>query len=189
MIPLGRVSATAVAVAAAHLQALLGLNALVLPPRPDPAHCHSPTRGQYDAGLILRELSDQPNPGPLRLGIIGHDLCLSFLTFVFGEAQLGGRAAVVSLHRLWKLEDGSPAPRAQVLERLAKVSLHETAHLLGLAHCRDGGCLMRFSGGLADLDRLGLQFCPACQRQLTLARQRLRADPDRVPAAPGPGPA
>lgn len=189
VIPLGRVSATAVAVAAAHLQALLGLNALVLPPLPDPAHCHSPTRDQYDAGLILRELSAGPSPGPLRLGIISHDLCLSFLTFVFGEAQLGGRAAVVSLHRLWRLEDGSPAPRAQGLERLAKVALHETAHVLGLPHCRAPGCLMRFAGGLTELDRLGLEFCSGCQRQLALARLRLHPESDQAPARPGPGPA
>ena len=187
VIPLGRVSATALAVVAAHLQALLELNALVLPARPDPRHCLSPTRGQYVAGLILRDLSAEPAPLPLRLGIIGHDLCLTFLTFVFGEAQLGGQAAVVSLHRLWRSEDGVRAPRTQVLERLAKVSLHETAHLLGLAHCRATGCLMRFSGGLAELDRLDLEFCPACQRQLALARLGRRAERPRAPEGPGLG--
>ena len=187
VIPLGRVSATATAVAAANLQAMLGLNALVLPARPLPEHCLAPSRGQYDAGLILLELGPGATPGPLRLGLISHDLCLPFLTFVFGEAQLGGSAAVVSLHRLWNQEDGTRAPRAQVLERLAKISLHETAHVLGLAHCRAPGCLMRFSGDLAGLDRLDLGFCPACQRQLATARLKISRDRGRAPIAAGPG--
>lgn len=188
MVPLGRVSATAAAVVAANLQALLGLNTLVVRPWPEPSPCLVPTRGQYDASLILRELAPEGEPGALRLGLINHDLCLSFLTFVFGEAQLGGRAAVVSLHRLQDLDDGSRAPQALFLERLAKVGLHETAHVLGLPHCRAPGCLMRFSGGLAELDRLGLEFCPACQGRLAVGRARIRRGEVRAPFGSGTGP-
>ena len=187
MVPLGRVSATAAAVVAANLQALLGLNTLVVRPWPEPSPCLVPTRGQYDASLILRELAPEGESGALRLGLINHDLCLSFLTFVFGEAQLGGRAAVVSLHRLQDLDDGSRAPQALFLGRLAKVGLHETAHVLDLPHCRAPGCLMRFSGGLAELDRLGLEFCPACQSRLAVGRARIRRGEVRAPAGAGPG--
>ncbi|MFH1060085.1 MAG: zinc metallopeptidase [Pseudomonadota bacterium] len=181
VVPLGRVSATAVSVAAANLQALFGLDAMVAPARPAPEHCLAPTRGQYDASLILLDLAQDAAPDsaqnaagpPLRLGITALDLCLPFLTYVFGEAQLGGRAAVVSLHRLRDRDDGVRAPRALMLERLAKLALHETAHILGLPHCQAPGCLMRFSGGLPDLDRLDLALCPSCEPRLTAARQAL----------------
>lgn len=84
----------------------------------------------------------------------------------------GGRAAVMSLHRLSEGagEGGGRAPRHMMLERAAKVGLHEVAHVLGLEHCRTAGCLMRFSAGLTILDRLKMGFCPACQRDLTRRR-------------------
>lgn len=173
VVPLGRVSATAASVAAANLQALFLMDAIVAPAWPQPEHCLAPSRGQYDAGRILLDLAQGEAGPPLRLGITAADLCLPFLTYVFGEAQLGGRAAVVSLHRLRLMENGTRAPRALLLERLAKLALHETAHILGLAHCQTPGCLMRFSGGLAELDRLDLELCPSCRPQLTVARLAL----------------
>ena len=186
VVPLGRVSGTATAVAAANLQAILGLDALVAPARPLPGHCLAPSRGQYDAGRLLLELAGEGAPPPLRLGLTASDLCLPFLTHVFGEAQLGGRAAVVSLRRLGRQEDGSRAPRDLLLERVAKVALHETAHILGLTHCRGAQCLMRFSGGLAELDRLDLAFCPACRWRLEAARRELRGVSGPARAEPAP---
>lgn len=165
VIPLGRVNSTAAQVVAANLQALLELDALVKEPRPEPEHALVPARGQYDAGLILKELAG-PEGTPLRLGLMAKDLCVPFLTYVLGESQLGGRAAVMSLHRLSEGEGGGRAPRHLMLERAAKVGLHEIAHVLGLEHCRTAGCLMRFSAGLASLDRLNLGFCLACRREL-----------------------
>lgn len=165
VVPLGRVNSTAAQVVAANLQALLELDAMVVGPWPEPAQALVPARGQYDAGIILQDLAT-PQGGALRLGILGKDLCVPFLTYVLGESQLGGRAAVMSLHRLSEGEGGGRAPRHLMLERAAKVGLHEIAHVMGLEHCRTAGCLMRFSAGLATLDRLNMGFCPACRRDL-----------------------
>lgn len=172
VVPLGRVNSTAAQVVAANLQALLDLDALVIEPRPEPAQALVVARGQYDAGIILRELAAPPGDS-LRLGLLSKDLCVPFLTYVLGESQLGGRAAVMSLHRLGEGEGGGRAPRHLMLERAAKVGLHEVAHVLGLEHCRTAGCLMRFSAGLTSLDRLKMGFCPACQRDLTRLRMEL----------------
>ncbi|MCB2225066.1 MAG: archaemetzincin [Desulfarculaceae bacterium] len=171
VVPLGAVNQTAAAVVAANLQAILGLDADLAPPAPEPEHALVPARGQYDASLILQELAQRPTPPPLCLGLTRHDLCLPFLSHVFGEAQLEGRAAVVSLHRLGQGEGSQPVPRALLLERAAKVALHESAHLLGLTHCRAPRCLMNFSAGLDKLDRLELSLCPTCRGQA--ARKRL----------------
>ncbi|MCF8071464.1 MAG: archaemetzincin [Desulfarculaceae bacterium] len=176
VVPLGPVNQTAVAVVAANLQAILELNADVAPEDPPPEYALAPARGQYDASLILQKLAAHPGPHPLRLGLTHRDLCLPFLSHVFGEAQLEGRAAVVSLHRLGEAAGAPSAPNSLLLERIAKVALHETAHLLGLVHCRSPRCLMNFSAGLASLDRLDISLCPVCREQA--ARQR-RMLPDR----------
>lgn len=187
VVPLGRVNQTAAAVAAANLQAQFGLSAAVAEPWPEPDYALVPARGQYDAGPILLALADGGSGFPLRLGLIGGDLCLPFLSYVLGEAQLEGRAAVVSLHRLQEAAPGGESSRSVMLERLAKIALHEMAHVLGLVHCREPGCLMNFSQGLSALDRLGLKFCVACQSSLVQGRLRLMADVARAPAEPEPG--
>jgi archaemetzincin len=173
VVPLGRVSQTAVAVAAANLQAQFGLDSSVTKPWPEPDYALAPGRGQYDAGPILLALAGDGRGPPLRLGLTRHDLCLPFLTHVFGEAQLGGRAAVVSLYRLQGSEQGGRASRSLLLDRLAKIALHEMGHVLGLVHCRLPRCLMNFSQGLANLDQLELRLCPACQSQLVHLRLKL----------------
>ncbi|MCB2191906.1 MAG: hypothetical protein KQI62_10090 [Deltaproteobacteria bacterium] len=169
VVPLGRVNSTAAQVVAANLQALLALNAIVTPALPEPSQALLAARGQYDAGIILQDLAGSQE-APLRLGLLDKDLCVPFLTYVLGESQLGGRAAVMSLHRLKQGEGGGRAQRHVMLERAAKVGLHEIAHVMGLEHCRTAGCLMRFSAGLTSLDRLNLGFCPACERDLDRLR-------------------
>ena len=182
VVPLGRVDPLALEVAAANLQSILELPADILAPWPEPSQALMAERGQYNAGPILKALAaDLPAP-LLRLGLMGADLCLPILTFVFGEAQLGGRAAVVSYHRL---DSGIPAEsgsRDLRYERLAKITVHETAHLLGLAHCRAPGCLMRFSQSLEQLDTLSALFCDQCSYELARARRVLEAALE----APGP---
>ncbi|MGD8563079.1 MAG: hypothetical protein PVG03_11100 [Desulfarculaceae bacterium] len=173
VIPLGRVNQTALAVVAAHLQAFFSLNSLVTEPRPEPDYALIPARGQYDAYAILQQLSQANGPRPISLGVVSVDLCLPFLSHVFGEALMGSQAAIISLHRLMLQENGAPAPRDLCLERLAKVALHEVAHLLGLSHCEQVRCLMRFSESLTSLDRVGLSLCRRCERLLNTARKRL----------------
>ena len=68
------------------------------------------------------------------------DLFIPVLTFVYGEAQLGGRAAVVSTARL-AVEQGRHDP-ALVAERIVKECVHELGHTFGLLHCDTPGCVM-----------------------------------------------
>ncbi|MCP4748116.1 MAG: hypothetical protein GY874_18575 [Desulfobacteraceae bacterium] len=82
------------------------------------------------------------------------------MTHVYGESQLGGRAAVVSLSRLLHAD-----PQV-TFQRIAKICLHEVGHLLGLEHCREIGCLMRFSKQLDQLDELFSGFCSACEYEI-----------------------
>ena len=129
IIPIGRVEALAVSVVAANLQTLMGLNAATLPSQPEPEYAYLPLRSQYAAGQIIKEIESIDGGARFKLGIVQCDLCTPILKFVFGESQLGGTAAVISVHRL---VDKDPA---RMYLRAAKIGLHETGHLLGIGHC------------------------------------------------------
>ena len=159
IIPFGNVDRLILSVVAAHLQAFLGLNADIEPVKENPRFAFISGRRQYDATRILGKLGREPKSS-LQLGIIADDLCTPILTFVYGESQLGGKAAVVSVYRLKHYN------RQITCERAAKISLHEVGHLLGIGHCWQNFCLMRFCGNLDDLDRLPLTFCSTCEYEI-----------------------
>lgn len=170
IVPLGRVDELVVEVVAANLQAVLGLWARVCPPLPVPAYANLAQRGQFDAGPILKDLATRKPGAPLQLGLCEFDLCVPILTFVYGESQVGGRAGVVSLHRLL---DRS---QSRYFERAAKITIHEIGHVLGLGHCWDIKCLMHFSRNLEQLDSLPVSLCPNCAYEAARLRQALFAE-------------
>jgi archaemetzincin len=61
----------------------------------DPEAAFDSSRGQYRASFLLKALlnDQQEEPAERILGVTGVDLFTPVLTYVFGEAQLGGRAA------------------------------------------------------------------------------------------------
>ena len=166
LIPLGRIDQLAVSIIAANLQAILGLNSDVSAPRPNPEYALLPQRQQFDALKIIKELSRETHGAPFKLGVTALDICTPILTFVYGESQLGGKIALISLNRL---QGGSPE---SVYERAAKIGVHEVGHILGLEHCWEVRCLMHFSRNLEQLDSLPLQFCSACEFETA---RRIRA--------------
>jgi archaemetzincin len=161
IVPFGVVDKLAVSVVAANLQTIMGLNAATLRPHPDPEFAYLTLRSQYAAGEIIKELAIVEHGSRFKLGIVECDLCTPILKFVFGESQLGGKAAVISLHRL---KGEKPA---RTYERVAKIGLHETGHLLGIGHCRTHDCLMVFAATIEKLDALPLRFCDACRYEIS----------------------
>ena len=179
VVPLGPPHEVANAVAAAHLNSIMGFTSRVVPGRDLPDQAYLAPRRQYDAERVTRRLAEDKPPHLLRMGITDMDLCLTTFTFVYGEASLGGWVAVVSLHRLRPGPDGQPADRPLLYQRLAKVVCHEAGHALGLIHCLEPKCLMRFAGDLGALDGQALAFCPACRRELAqIISQTSASQPD-----------
>jgi archaemetzincin len=163
VIPLGDAPPVAAKVVAAHLREYFGLDSEVAPAQPHPSYAHDPVRDQYNAGLIVARMEEAVAAGPHKaLGVFGGDLFVPILSHVFGEARLGGACGLVSLYRLQRNQDGSPAQHAVWLERAAKVALHEIGHVLGLPHCQDERCLMRFCSTMEELDRQPLALCRYC---------------------------
>jgi archaemetzincin len=97
-----------------------------------------------------------------RIGVVDVDLFIPVLTFVFGEAQLGGPAAVVSTHRLTNTFYGLPRDDDLMLRRLEKEIIHELGHTFGLYHCHQFECVMRSSTYVEEIDMKRAHPCPAC---------------------------
>lgn len=128
--------------------------------------------GQCHSTAILRKLMDlptSPSPNTVVLGVTRADLYVPILSFVFGEAQLDGGAAVISSFRLREEFYGLPSDYARLEERLLKEALHEIGHTRGLRHCDDWRCVMSSSHRVERVDLKESEFCPTCWAQLRRA--------------------
>lgn len=136
-------------------------------------------RRQYHSTRILDHLAKRVPPGTLKIiGIVSVDLFIPILTHVYGEAQLGGVAAVVSTFRL--LEPLGPVKaRSDLANRIGKEAAHELGHTFKLRHCPNSNCIMHYCRSLRDVDMKALKLCQYCRVLLDdekkrLAKQRLR---------------
>lgn len=137
------------------------------PPRFDPEIAYDASRGQYNSRALLRQLlTEAPTPGDRVLGVTTLDLFIPVLTYVFGEAQLGGPVAIVSLHRLNTTMYGLPPNDALLYDRLVKEAVHELGHTFHLLHCRDQLCVMASSTYVEGIDLKTAQFCERCRAAL-----------------------
>lgn len=161
--PVGVVDETLLSEVREDLGVSLRIRVKVLPPMPIPEGSFEGSRNQYHSTKILREMVREiPADAAKLLGLIDKDLCIPILTFVFGEAQLGGPASIVSLARLRQEFHGLPPDRGILYERLYKECLHELGHNYGLVHCSDRDCAMYLSNTVVDVDRKKAAYCRSC---------------------------
>jgi len=142
----------------------------VRPDRLDVAFARDRFRNQYYSTAILQAMQPLAEPGARLLAVTSVDLYVPVLTFVFGEAQLTGHCAVVSLYRLRDEFYGLPAREDLMRERLVKEAIHELGHTFGLRHCDDWRCVMTSSHAVERLDVKGAEFCGTCGRVVAEAR-------------------
>ena len=149
------------------IQHELGWDARLLPEMGDPEGAYDARRGQYNSTLLLHLLEDSfdTRSGPV-LGVAHVDLFIPILTFVFGEAMLGGPAAVVSVHRLRPEFYGLPPDPDLLNQRLATEAIHELGHTCGLTHCTDYTCAMHASHSADEIDIKGPGLCLPCLHRL-----------------------
>jgi archaemetzincin len=128
-----------------------------------PTDAYDPRRQQHSSTRILKWLLDRrpPHAGKV-VGITDVDLFIPILTFVYGEAQLGGAAAVVSTARL-AADNGIRAGADPLAARLTKEYIHELGHTFGLLHCARPTCVMARSVNLVQVDAKDGTLCHDCR--------------------------
>jgi archaemetzincin len=123
-------------------------------------------RGQYLTSLLLAVLSPLSHSGDRVLEVVDVDIFAPGLNFVFGQADIAGRRALISLKRLKQEFYGLHRDEDLFLQRALKEAVHELGRTYGLGHCPDPSCVMHFSNSLPDTDLKGRNFCSFCQEKI-----------------------
>lgn len=153
--------------------ATFGIHARVFHHADRPNHAFDPKRGQHSSTVILKWLVERHHTGRRVVAITDVDLFIPVLTFVYGEAQLGGQAAVVSTARLALSADGR-VTQAVATDRLVKECVHELGHCFGLLHCAASTCVMARSVNLVEVDSKTPALCDTCEARLRELRKKDR---------------
>jgi archaemetzincin len=133
----------------------------------DPTFAYHRERQQYHSSEILQAMRDRLQPDSWKiLGVAEVDLYIPILTFVFGEAQMGGPCALISAHRLRQEFYGLPTDPATLYQRLLKEAVHEIGHTLELTHCEDYQCAMAPSHAVEWIDLKEKVLCSACRSRV-----------------------
>jgi archaemetzincin len=130
--------------------------------------CHT-ERGQYHSTMIIERLAQIDTTDDVIVAVTSFDLFIPILKYVFGEAQLGGRIAVISYHRMLQPFYGLPPDTELTAARIGKTAVHEIGHTLGLTHCDDYDCVMAASHSVEWLDVKGSSLCSTCARVLSFS--------------------
>jgi archaemetzincin len=163
LLPLGEIEPVLLDTVAQGLKTALSTPCCVLGMEPLPFFAYHDDRGQYCSIDILRWLqTSRPDTDAKLLAVINYDIFNPLFTYVFGEAQLGGRLALFSTFRLRNERYGLQPNSSLLHARAAKEAVHEVAHTLGYRHCRDPECVMRVSQSVGHIDLKRLTLCPAC---------------------------
>lgn len=130
-----------------------------------------PIRRQVHSTPVLETLSILSPPEALKvLAITKLDLFIPILTHVYGEAQLGGKACILSTYRF---TDGLFPGKETFRCRIVKEALHELSHTFNLRHCRDPFCVMHYCRSMMEVDRKSNQLCRYCAVLLEDEMKRL----------------
>jgi archaemetzincin len=136
---------------------------------PEPVGSRDERRRQYSSVAFMLELARLNGEGSgggrtTILGVTERDLFIPALTFVFGQAQLNGGVALVSVARLRQEFYGLPADAQRLAARTRKEVIHELGHTLGLTHCPERTCAMSLSTSILQVDVKEDRLCEACRR-------------------------
>lgn len=169
----GRIAPEMLDEVSAGLAGIFHVSCRVEPEALEADSAYDAARGQYYSTVLLQKMAGRNHDEERHLiGVCAADLFVPVLTFVFGEAQLAGHCAVVSVHRLREEFYGLPARPELEKERLLKVATHELGHTLGLRHCTDWRCVMASAHSVERVDLKTAEFCPRCKAALPAAVPR-----------------
>ena len=148
-----------------------GLRSYVTPAQLNLDRAFDASRGQYNSTALLAQLvKTYSDTDEKKIAVVEVDLFIPVLTFVFGEAQLRGIAAVVSTHRLANPFYGLQENQTLSFDRLEKEVVHELGHTFGLFHCHQFECVMRSSTYVEEIVLKRVSLCADCSAKLETGR-------------------
>jgi archaemetzincin len=168
LLPIGGIQRTLLDDLRARIGMVFRIPCEVVQPALPAEFAYHPERGQYHSSEILAQMASLAGSRCWRLlGVTDVDLYIPILTYVFGEAQLKGRCALVSLHRLRQEFYGLPPDPELLSERLLKEAVHELGHTMELTHCDDYDCVMSSSHAVEWIDLKRPNLCSVCHARAT----------------------
>jgi archaemetzincin len=167
VVPIGAVSAPLLGAVVDRVGRTFGTRVQVRHHPIDPAPTFHPERQQYHSTELLRLLLGCADPaGGTLIGLTPVDLYIPILKYLFGEAEHGGRGAVVGFHRLREEFYGLPGDAGLLADRTVKEVLHELGHTFELTHCDDYECIMASAHAVERVDLKLERFCRRCRNAL-----------------------
>jgi archaemetzincin len=165
IVPIGGVEETLLSFLKQSISQTFKVQTRIHTPPFDLSSVYDPIRNQYNSGGLLLQLINDIPPGTSKiLGVTELDLFIPIFTFLFGEAQLNGKGALVSAHRLHNQFYGIPENEKLLKDRLLKESIHELGHTFGLIHCFTLRCVMNSSTYVEEIDQKSTDFCKLCRQ-------------------------
>ena len=133
----------------------------------DLSEFYDPGRRQYNGNELLKAVDQLDFPNSLKnIGLFNVDLFIPILTYIFGQAVLGGKSGIASLYRLNNELYGMPKDPKLLRERFKKEVIHELGHTFGLIHCHVPSCVMRSSTYVEDIDQKKPGLCIKCKNEI-----------------------
>lgn len=170
LLPVGDVDVSLLSGVSLALRKSFAVACETLPFTLDPNPFYHPERQQFHSSQILQHMQTLVRPGDWRwLAITDVDLYIPILKYVFGEAQVGGPCAVVSISRLRQEFYGLDRDHTLLAERLIKECVHEVGHTLGLSHCQDYRCAMASAHAVEWIDLREGGLCEDCRSRISFA--------------------
>jgi archaemetzincin len=129
---------------------------------------YNPSRRQYDGNRLIRNLPLNTKSEYSKLvGLFRVDLYIPILTYIFGQAILGEKSAIVSVYRLRNELYGLKQDEELLLSRTVKEVIHELGHTFGLIHCPVHTCVMHSSTYVEEIDLKSAALCHSCRELLS----------------------
>jgi predicted Zn-dependent protease len=193
LVPVGRMDAAEVDEAAARVGKAIAKPVEVREPLPHPKRAEDVSRGQFGAPAILAEArtgfqllklkkivggaaggAPVPTARPDAIVLVTDlDLFSPGAASVTLEVDGKRRTALLSVRRLREAFYRRKPDPAKQRARLVKEILRAIGRIHGLPDCGDPGCALAPSQVMADVDRKGERYCPACWKRLSTGTMRI----------------
>lgn len=164
IIPIGSIDKKILHYTQKELEKRFNVKADIGRPLEEPTYAYHKQKKQHHSTKILKRIHKlRLTEYESVLGIVDVDLYIPERTFVFGEADIKKKVAVISLTRLKQEYYNLPEELALLRKRIIIEAVHELGHTFGLRHCKNNDCVMFLSKTLSDTDQKGDAFCSNCE--------------------------